>query len=238
MLAIATAAAFGLPSLAAYGGTFTISPLRVDFSSSSTTAALTVRNEESKPVVVQAEAMLWRQADGADQLSGTRDVLVSPAVFTIPANGSQLVRVALRRPADAANELSYRLLLQEVPSEPNPQFNGLTVSLRLSIPMFVAATSKSEPALQWSASRGSDGALAVTARNEGTAHSRVLKLSVEPTETSGPALEQSVATYILPGQARTWSFDNDTAKPATNRIRVKGTTNRGEVEAELAVAAE
>ena len=39
----------------------------------------------------------------------TRDVLVSPAVFTIPANGSQIVRVALRRAAGSACRSSFPL---------------------------------------------------------------------------------------------------------------------------------
>jgi fimbrial chaperone protein len=237
--AIVAAAAFGLPVAAAHGGTFTISPLRVELSQSASTAALTVRNEESKPVVVQAEALLWQQAGGIDQLTATHDVLVSPPVFTIPANGSQLIRLALRRPVDPSRELTYRLLLQEVPSQPDPQFTGLTVALRLSIPVFVAATQPAEPTLEWSASRASNGALAITARNDGTAHARVFKFSVQPVEAGSAAIEQSVAAYILAGQARTWTLDNDTAKPAaTNRLRLKGITDRGEIEAELAVARE
>jgi fimbrial chaperone protein len=233
------AAAFGLPLAAAHGGTFTISPLRVELSQSASTAALTVRNEESKPVVVQVEAMHWQQTGGNDQLTATRDVLVSPAVFTIPANGSQLIRLALRRPVDASNELTYRLLLQEVPPAPDAQFSGLTVALRLSIPVFVAATQPTEPALKWSAAHDSNGALAVTAHNGGTAHARVFKFFVQPVETGGATIEQSVAAYILAGQARTWTLDNDTAKPAAaNRLRLKGITDRGEIEAELAVARE
>ena len=113
----ASAAAFGLSPTPACAGSFSISPLRAVLSASAQTGSLTLRNQEATPVVVQAEVMLWQQADGQDQLTPSRDVLVSPAVFTLPGNGSQLVRVALRRPADPQRELSYRLILTEVPQQ-------------------------------------------------------------------------------------------------------------------------
>ncbi len=110
-------------------------------------AALTVRNDD-REVLVQAEVMLWEQVDGEDRLTPTRDLLVSPAVFTLPPNGSQLVRVALRNPpADTTRELSYRLILQEVPQPANPDFTGLQVTLRLSVPVFVAAQERPDPRL-------------------------------------------------------------------------------------------
>ena len=95
-----------IAATAAVASTFTISPLRVDFAGQTTTAALTVRNEDATAVVVQAQGMAWSQADGQDALDPSRDLLISPAVFTLPPGGSQLVRVALRRSPDATRELA------------------------------------------------------------------------------------------------------------------------------------
>ena len=64
-----------------------------------------MRNDE-REVLVQAEVMLWEQVDGEDRLTPTRDLLVSPAVFTLPPNGSQLVRVALRSAAGRTRRAS------------------------------------------------------------------------------------------------------------------------------------
>jgi fimbrial chaperone protein len=66
---LASAAAFGLSPMQAHAGTFSISPLRADLSSRSQTGALTLRNQEDSPVVVQAEVLLWEQPDGQDKLS-------------------------------------------------------------------------------------------------------------------------------------------------------------------------
>jgi len=233
---LASAAAFGLSPTPAHAGTFSISPLRVELSAQTQTGALTIRNQEAEPVVVQAEAVLWEQVDGEDRLTPTRDMLVSPPVFTIPGKGSQLIRVALRRPVDAQRELSYRLILTEVPQQANPDFTGLNVALRLSLPIFVAPPGLASPRLEWSAARNADGAITITARNTGNAHERVLNFSVAPAAGTAAGIPQDVSAYVLPGQSRTWTInkkhDETTSSTDWNQLRVKGTTEAGDFEVE------
>jgi len=236
---LASATVFGLSPAPAHAGSFSVTPLRVELSPQARTGALTIRNQQDTPVVVQAEGVLWEQASGEDRLSPTRDVLISPAVFTLPASGSQLVRVALRRPADAQRELSYRLILTEVPGQPDPSFTGLSVALRLSLPIFVEAVTPARPQLEWSAVHAADGALAITARNAGNAHARVLSFTVAPAAGPGKPLDQRVAAYILPGQSRTWTLGDNkndgTSGSDWRRLRVKGSTEAGDFEVEASL---
>ena len=238
---LATAAVLWLPSSPVHAGTFSISPVRVELSAGAQTGALTIRNQDAAPVVIQAQAMLWEQQDGLDRLMPTRDILVSPAVFTVPANGSQLVRVALRVPADPQRELSYRVILTEVPQQASPEFTGLNVALRLSLPVFVAPAASAKPQLKWSATRNADGAITLTAHNVGEAHDRILTFSVAPSAGSAPAVSQDVTAYLLPGQARTWTLDNKQNETASstdwNRLRVKGTTEAGDFVVETSLEA-
>jgi fimbrial chaperone protein len=233
---LASAAVAGLSPMPALAGNFSISPIRLDLSASAQTAALTVRNNDGE-VLVQAQVLLWEQHAGEDRLTPTRDLLVSPAVFTVPKDGSQLVRVALRgAPSDPARELSYRLILQEVPQPANPDFSGMQVALRLSIPIFVANAEATGPALAWSAATSGDG-LIITAQNAGDVHARILGFSIAPALDDGAALSQPVATYILPGQTQSW-----TLRPATGsqgsaaewrHVRLTVTTDDGESKVEL-----
>lgn len=234
LLAALTAAAWLPPASA---GSFSISPLRVDLSRPTPTAALTVRNEDDAEVVVQVETLQWSQADGQDVLDPTRDLIVSPAVFTLPAKGTQLVRVALRRNPEARRELSYRLVVQEVPPAPGPGFMGLQVALRMSLPVFVAAMAPSPARLEWSAAREPDGALAVTAHNPSDTHTRVLSFSVTPATGTAAAFDQPVAAYLLPGQSRRWHFGTGgTADASAPRYQLLGRTDAGEFTAELPIA--
>lgn len=227
-------------------GTFTISPLRVDFGGTTRTAALTVRNDEAVPVVVQAEALAWSQESGQDDLAPSRDLLVSPVVFTLAPGGSQLVRVALRREADGGRELTYRLTLQEVPQAASPDFTGLQVALRLSVPVFVAPRAPAEPRLVWTATRAATGTVTVTARNDGASHARLQGFALKTADGRATLAEQPALAYVLPGATRRWTFDDDTRATATSGAalagagpyRLEGATERGAFVAELALTAE
>ena len=236
-LACGLAACLVALSPAALAGTFSISPLRVDFAGSTRTAALTVRNEDSTAVVVQAEGMAWSQPDGEDTLAVSRDLLVSPAVFTLPPGAQQLVRVALRRAPDTASELSYRLIVQEVPQEAAPEFNGLRMALRLSVPVFVAPERPGAAALNWSARHDADGAFTVIARNDGTTHARVQRFRVR--NDAGLVVEQPSLAYVLPGAIRHWKFADSSGAGADPvawppvPYRLEGVTDRGAFATEL-----
>lgn len=235
-------------SPAAVAGTFTISPLRVDLSGNAGTAALTVRNEDATAVVVQAEGLAWLQDGGEDGLTPTRDLLVSPAVFTLAPGGSQLVRVALRRPVDPVRELAYRLVMQEVPQAARADFTGLQVSLRLSVPVFVTPSAPAEPELTWSATRTATGALELEAHNGGAAHARIHRFALKHVPTDAPVAAQPALAYVLPGATRRWTFDNtrESRRDASVRVqssangpyRLEGTTDRGAFATELVLSAD
>lgn len=246
-------ATFGLAALLALSvptaaGTFTISPLRVDFADNMGMAALTIRNEEAAPVVIQTQGLAWSQEGGQDALTPSRDLLISPAVFTLPPGGSQLVRVALRRGVDPVRELSYRVTLQEVPQAADPGFNGLQVALRLSVPVFVAPLAPAAPQVAWAVTRNADGKLSVSAHNDGSAHARVLRFSVKTNDGATTVLDQPGLSYVLPGSSRQWTFDdNNNTRPNAQSTtgpgmagpyRLEGTTDRGSFATELTVTAD
>jgi fimbrial chaperone protein len=97
----------------AHAGSFVVNTERVTLSASHPESTITVRNEGSEPSVVQLETAVWSQKAGVDVLGKTQEILVAPSSFTIPAGGSQVVRVGLRGGADEGAELTYRLFLQE-----------------------------------------------------------------------------------------------------------------------------
>src|SRR5215831_14574206 len=162
----------------AVAGSFSISPVRVELSAQQRTDALTVRNENDKEVVVQAQVFNWSQQSGQDVLTETHDILVTPPVFKLSGNAQQIVRVAARKAADPKRELTYRLVLQEVPQDAPKEFTGLRVALRLSLPIFVASQSKSAPDLVWGAAWQADDSLQIVAKNQGDAHLQITDFTV------------------------------------------------------------
>lgn len=221
----------------AWAGSFTIAPVRVELGPAKRTEALTVRNDEDHPVLIQVKVQAWSQVSGEDRLDDTADALVTPPVFTLPPRGQQVIRVALRRESDPRRELQYRLVLTEVPAAAAADFSGLQVALRLSLPVFVRPSEKVGPTLEWRATWNDQGQLLVIARNSGTAHAQVTDFRLV-----GPVREQTYAEalesrYVLPGTEGRWLLKPADAARRSGEFELRAQTDRGPVTATVAVAA-
>lgn len=226
-------AAFGLALLILTGlaqaGSFGVSPIRVSLTPQQSTGMLTVRNQSNEQTVVQVQANAWSQHDGADVLEESADLIAVPPLFTLPPGGSQVVRVGLRRPPAAEGELTYRLLLREVPPPPADDFTGLQVALNLSLPVFVLPAGGAQPKLQGGLARDADGTIALQLLNAGNAHVQLQRF--ELTRPDGSVLNSSaLSVYLLPGQSRSWDLE---AEALPGRWSLAAKTDSGSVEFEL-----
>jgi len=215
----------------ATAGTFSISPIRVELGSAQRTAVLTVHNEEDTPVVVQATVLAWRQVDGEDQLDATRDLLVTPPVFTLAPKADQVLRVALRGQASAERELDYRLLLAEVPGPPEQGFVGLRLALRISLPVFVASP-RAAPRLDWRLEHAADGTLALVAENTGTAHIQLSDFRLRFGDEAH-AMHVGVMRYVLPGSRVSWPVKLPEGADAAAPFSVQGFGDQGAFESDV-----
>lgn len=218
----------------AQAGTFAVSPVRATLSAKQQVGALTVRNDGAEPAMVQLDVVSWSQRDGKDVYTPTREILATPPIFTVPAGGSQVVRVGLRRAPDPRRELTYRLYLQEVPPPPKPDFQGLQVALRIGVPVFVLPPAPAKPVLRWQASHTSQGQLQISLTNSGNAHIQVANFKVMPAGGEPFSTEQ-VAAYVLPEQSRDWLVKAATTPPQGATLRLFAQTDAGDVEAEVVV---
>jgi fimbrial chaperone protein len=189
---------------------------------------LTVHNETASSTLVQVRAVEWTQsASGEDQYADTRDLLATPPVFTLAAGGEQILRVALRRAPDASRELSYRLFIQEVPPQANPDQRQLTMALRISLPVFVMPATKAAADLQWSTQWQADGRLVVHARNRGTAHVQLTDFDLQAGGSS-PMPGSHAVRYLLPGTTASWTLDMPAGVDRAAALRVRGHGDQGE----------
>jgi fimbrial chaperone protein len=224
-----------LAATAATAGTFSIAPVRVELQGSARTAVLTVHNDDDAPLVIQASMLAWSQPGGEEQYTASHDLLVTPPVFTLPARGEQILRVALRTAPDATHELDYRLLLAEVPQAPAKGFTGLQLALRLSLPVFILPGAPAHPELHWRAQRRTDGTLLVTATNTGTAHLQVIDFDL----VFGAAQQSahaSVTRYVLPGSSIAWTLTAPAGVAPDAALSVHGHGDQGEFQADVAAS--
>jgi fimbrial chaperone protein len=223
-----------VPKLAEATG-WEIDPVRVELTPEQQTAAITVKNGSDLPTSIQIQAVAWSQLDGKDVYTPTKELLVSPPIVTIAPNGEQIIRVALRRKADATNELTYRISMQELPPQPGPDFMGVQVALRISLPVFVQSQKgEAVSKMAWSVSRSSDNKLRVGVKNQGNAHIQVSDFAIYVPGADKPITDESGSSYILAGQAHEWLLKTSSLeKMSIDRLHLKAYTDAENVDTEL-----
>jgi len=217
-----------------HAGSFSVNPVRVTLSPSQAVAAITVSNHGSEASVIQLETSRWTQQEGKDALTPSNEILATPPIFTLSPGGSQIVRVGLRRAPDPQHELTYRLVLREVPP-PQPISQGLRVALAISMPVFVVSTHPSFSNLAWRALRLADGRIQLQATNTGSAHVQIGAIDLSSPSSTSPIVHQSVATYVLPGNTHSWTFKGAAGVEAGSILQLRATTDSGDLQAKVAV---
>ncbi|WP_186728843.1 molecular chaperone [Sphingomonas panacisoli] len=179
--------------------------------------ALWLENKGDKPVTLQVRSFDWAQPQGDDALTPQNDVVVSPPIAVVPAGKRQLVRIIRRDPAAAAApERAFRLLIDEVPTQPaagDPAAASarLAVQMRYSIPLFTytADPGAQKVALVARTIATGDGRV-VEIRNTGTLHARLTDLRVV-LGNQERMIKAGLSGYVLPGATVRFVIPGDAA---------------------------
>ncbi len=213
-------------------GSFQVSPVRVQLTPSAPTAAISVRNESStESVVLQLRVMDWKQERGEDVYTASSELIATPPIFTIPAGGTQTVRVGLRKTVQTDVQQTFRLYLTEVPPAPKEGFRGLQVALNIGIPVFVAPKSVTGTPPVWRATMTSDGKLGLTATNATNMHVQILDAQIYDEQDNIAVAILQEPRYILAGQTSSWQLAL-TRKPK-GLLRLTIRTDAGSIETKI-----
>jgi fimbrial chaperone protein len=198
-------AAFGLAFAAshlAHAGSFTVTPVRIFLQPTEKAVSLTVVNEGDKPLVLQTEIFQWAQnASGADQLTESEDLIVAPPIVRLAPNARQVIRLARLGAADPNRQLTYRVIVREVPEltqAPAGQIQ-LPVAIAFSLPIFVTPPT-AKRRLDCELARGTGSALKLQCSNVGTAYAQLRTITLLQGMDEVHRVEGGV--YVLPGANR------------------------------------
>jgi len=214
-----------LSGKAALAGSFQVNPVNMSLPADKATAALTIRNMDDAPLSVRISAFAWTQENGEDVYTPTKDVLTTPPIVTIPAKGSQTVRVGLRQ-RDTSAERAYRVIVEEIPQQIEGG-NAIQMVLRLNLPLYALPKTQGKADLHWSAWRASDGSMVVEGRNSGTLHEQVLELSARTASGKSINLSKTMGV-VLPGSARQWKISKPAGLTADAPFQLVTKTAHGE----------
>ena len=189
----------------ASAGTFSVTPLRVTIKSNEASTSFVLSNQGNESTLVQTELLAWSQLEGDDVLVPTNDLVVSPPIFQLAPGAAHTIRVGLLNGADRSSELSYRLFLQEVPTQKKNNEQGISTVLRLGLPVFIMPTTHLKTMLKWHAIRAPSGGMTLVLKNLSNTHIQAINCKIHD-ENGILISEQKLATYILSGQSHSWQI--------------------------------
>lgn len=196
----------GFPAYA-LASALNISPLRLDLSVEQPIAVLNVSNKDATSTTLQTHLMQWTQNKGEDVYTKTKEMLVTPPIFTIAPSQKQVIRIATRAPAaKPQQEQAYRLYLKELPHPVAPGFNGITVLSEISLPVFIAPLVPPVMSLHWTAKHLSHDNIRLRLTNAGNIHAKITHLTISASDVKKPIFDKEAGSYILPNQFQEWTL--------------------------------
>lgn len=207
-----------------------VAPVSLTIQPTQNAEGLWLSNTGDNVVHAQVRVYHWTQEGGADQLTASRGLVISPPMLQLAATQRQLVRaIRLGAPPSGAGavEDAYRVIIDELPVDSEGK-KGLQFVLRYSVPVFVepAGAPASAPQLHWSLQREGDKTM-LDVSNSGGTHAQVADVTF--IDASGHRIDvaKGLLGYVLPGAQMRWAVKAPAAALAgggTWEAMINGTT--------------
>jgi fimbrial chaperone protein len=193
-----------------------------------------IQNVGDEPITIQAHIAAWNAKGGEEILSDNDDILLNPPIFTVAVGHAQYLRLGLRHSPQGASEGTYRLILEQVPGPPKPDFMGISTLLKISVPIFVKPRIAA-PQLVWTLERTTDRDMRLAVENHGNAHVQILKFAITFSGSDAESFGQNLATYVLPNARKEWLIHSGILA-ASGKMLLLGQTDNGDLREDLVLS--
>jgi fimbrial chaperone protein len=205
-----------------------VSPVTLDLRMPRGSATLTLRNDADRPVDVQVRVFRWTQKDGVDQYEPTSGVVASPPATRLAPNVDYTVRVVRTSKAPIATEESYRIVVDEIPTNLIRRSGTINLVMRHSIPVFFRNPQAQAPKVSWKIAQASGGGLRLVGQNTGGTRLRLSDLSL--LQGTAPAYKKNgLVGYVLAGATMEWPIALR-QRPAGSTFKLKADSQLGAVD--------
>jgi fimbrial chaperone protein len=191
-----------------FASSFEVAPIRVTFSPNDRTTLMTVSNEGDERIRLQISVMAWDQNKAGEMLlKPTDDIIFYPTLLTVDPGAKRNLRLGTNGGV-VAKEQTYRVFVEELPSNVKLQGTGVRIVTKMSIPIFVRpAKPEVKNLIDRIALRGLD--LTFDLVNKGNVHMQPREVRVKGLDADGSLrLERKIpGWYILAGGQREYRVD-------------------------------
>ena len=225
-------------ALPVFASPFSVTPVRIYMTPKDKAIAVTITNEGNDELVMQADVYAWKQKpDGTDDLVLTEDMLLSPPIIKLAGKSRQVVRLARLRPMQQAEQLTYRLIVREIP-EAKPSKENLQVqfALAFSLPIFITPP-KAANKLDCTVERTASNSVNAICANSGNAYAQPIGFALNG-QADEKLASRNTGGYILPGIKRTFDIKRDDGGIPAGKAKLIVTLDNGDKQTFDAALAE
>jgi fimbrial chaperone protein len=223
-----------LTASAASGQALSVVPVNIFLSPGQKATSLTVTNQGASETAIQIRAFDWSQKDNEDQLTASKDVVLSPPLTKIAPGASQVIRLILRQTPEY-REATYRILLDQIPPPAEP--GVVHVVLRQSIPIFARPTIRAFPDVQFHVERDAQQ-LYLVAINAGILHETIRDIVLTAQDGRKLKPESGASPYIVAGATRRWRIAaQDSAPLPSETLQLTAKADAGAIDQQVRIAA-
>ena len=186
-----------------YANSFQVSPIRINLAPSESSTLMSVLNDAKERLRVQVSVSAWDENNsGAMVLTPTEEIIFYPTLLTLNPGEQRNIRVGTKN-AVVDKEKSYRIFIEELPSQVRVTSTGIRLLTRMSVPIFIRpAKPDARPRIEQRALRAPEFSFEL--KNRGNAHFQPRQILVKGSGANGETvLEHKIpGWYVLAGATR------------------------------------
>lgn len=195
-------------------------PTLVELAPGTVAGRLILSNTGDAPVAAQVRAYVWSQVDGDDRLSPASDLALSPAIVKIAPGASQIVRVVRQGPPPTGKDLTYRVVVDQLPLPEDEESSGLNLRMRYVVPVYARSAKASAPQLACSLSGQH-----LVCDNAGGQAAQFGASRLIDGHGKVAVLSPGLLGYVLPGARRQWQLQAQSLSNLTAELRLETQLN-------------
>lgn len=209
---------------------FSVTPVRIFMAARDRAVAITVTNEGTEEVVMQADLYSWKQKPGGeDELVLTEDMILSPPILKLAPKSRQVVRLARLTPPPAGEQLTYRMIVREIPeARPPSKELAIQIALAFSLPVFITPPGAKRQ-LICVTERVAPDTINAVCENKGTAYAQPREFTLLA-ENDEKIASRDSGGYILPDIKRSFELKRVGAKIPSGKARLQVALDDGTVQ--------
>ncbi len=223
-----SAAMIAAASIPAHAGKLQIAPISIDVAAPAAASSINLKNTGGSAMTVQARLFRWSQGKKGDQLSLTKDVVVSPPILKLRPGKQAVVRIVRLSNKPVASEESYRLIIDELPPKINSNQSVIRMVMRYSVPVFFGSKNATKTKTTWNVIQRK-GQIIVSAANYGNTRVKLSKMKVVDSRGQSISFGAGLNGYVLGRSAKNF-FTKSRKRLRGSKVTILANSNNGPVK--------